>query len=178
MLHTANVKFIFSWWNYRGYIYNKMNYNSPPLNNEWEITVEVLVSYDNKHSCFDAANAGVCLSNSNDTHRLGLLNQARRFPLRIAWQRKQAIPLRFPTIMGIGAVSYSYSIPSERDSGCHILSTFFSPHWIRCLTQCCFTHYIITRIMAGWHYLPCTLFHRWKTSGSERINNLYKVCCC
>lgn len=37
--------------------------------------MERLVNYDNKHSCFDAANAGVHFSNVNDIHRLGLLNQ-------------------------------------------------------------------------------------------------------
>lgn len=47
-----------------------MNCNSPPLNNEWEITVQMLVNHDDKHSCFDAANAGVQFTNANDTHHL------------------------------------------------------------------------------------------------------------
>lgn len=37
--------------------------------------MERLVNYDNKHSCFDAAIAGVHFCNVNDIHRLGLLNQ-------------------------------------------------------------------------------------------------------
>ena len=33
--------------------------------------MEKLVNYDNKHSCSDAVNAGVHVSNVSDIHRLG-----------------------------------------------------------------------------------------------------------
>lgn len=132
VLHRANAKFIFSWWNYRGYIYNQIEYNSPSLSNEWEITVQRLVNYS-KHSCSDAANAGVHFSNANDTHYFCLLNLARRFPLWVEWGREKAMPWRFSTTEAVTTVpcSCSYLIPSELNSGCLLLSAFCSPHWIR-----------------------------------------------
>lgn len=115
-----------------GYIYNQIEYNSPPLSNEWEITVQRLVNYS-KHSCSDAANAGAHFSNANDTHYFCLLKLARRFPLWVEWGREKAMPWRFSTTEAVTTVpcSCSYLIPSELDSGCLSLSAFCSPHWIR-----------------------------------------------
>lgn len=156
-----------------GYIYNQVNYNPPPLNNEWEITAERLANYDDKHSCFAAAHAGVYFSNANDAHCLCLLNQGDSLG---QWVGKKASPAPKPF----------YNNSHHNCPAFHVVSQYqlqqfrlpfmeYIPQSTLSVALLCFTHYIITRTLDGWCYIPFTLFYRWKISGSEKKNHLHKV---
>lgn len=44
----------------------------------------------NKHSCFDAANAGVYFSNANDIHRFGFTEPGKEIPSVSGVRRKES----------------------------------------------------------------------------------------
>lgn len=82
---------------------------------------------DDKHSSFDAANAGVHLSKADDIHRL-LTEPGKGTPSVGGVGLRESHVLEVLYNNGNRNVSRGYLIPSEMDSGCHLLSSFCSPH--------------------------------------------------